>query len=1341
MPKKNNLNDKQRRSLEKNIKEVDQLIRNYENQFILSNDPKERERCQKELKLLKKQRGDFQREYANSSSSQASLEPLAKTYSFPEHWLRNLPYPLAAACADFNLAGDVTARFLSLDHLLANTVKYLASIVLSCYRNNNPERSQLSKWFTYLSSRRIHDWQFVLDDMISYYSEVEDSATEVMRAVFSQYQRPLTSISVIEIAYQKIHELRQIDLGEKPLSIQSFLQAVIEYRMYTWEVSTIPLTAKLRNSLVHWLQPALKEILSLLPFIQDYPLRYIERVQKSDNGWLYEMSDWCGSQDISETVVDFALKSISLQSPFKEHRLYLCTMDGKPILNVYPLLAQYKKRLYFLETYDKDETLILRPCRFGKIEPLPIGQYDSFRVMFGLPIEKEDAGKVLEQIEIQVADADVPITKNTSEWTSVQIGDIFRRLSPEVRGALGIGLGESLRIGQFWLGVEFMLMGLSKVENSTLSKSLIEFGVEGGDLRGVLRGLVQIKNNDWRKQRNVQELGEEALQQLNDFIPSQYSSMYSLGTLPRFVITPRLLSVLRESAAGVGKENQISDIQVLLTILRPEHNQCLAVKQMLNLVAKTGKNPDDWIREIILENGNVADQSAEINIQNKKINPIQTPKGKGILGQLGRDLSALAQSGQLRPAIGESARKVMTQIGLILLQTQSNNPLILGDSGVGKTAIVEGLAWRLANDKEISENLANLRIIDLSTTALMAGTKHRGDLEDKIQQLLSEVRSAGRQVIIFIDEIHTILGGKSDGSQSAFAEALKPALARGEFPCIGATTVGEYRRYIEGDPALARRFTPVWLEEPSSDEAFLIAKRVAQEHLSPSHAVEYSDDAIAEAVRLSIRYIHDEFLPGKVIKILDQAGPRTKMGGSLRRFPLDIDQKTNSISMVEVIREIVAERTGIPLASLSISDRTKLLGIEDELKKRVRGQEKTISELARVVKRTRAGLSDPRRPQGVFLFAGPTGVGKTELALALTETLFNEEDAILRLDMSEYMEKHQISRLIGSPPGYVGYEEEGQLTGYLRRHPYSVILLDEFEKAHKDVQNLFLQLFDVGRMTDSRGHVVDGRNAIFIMTTNLGAKEALGFSSDIRSYEEKLQNSIEGYFTSEFLGRVNYVAYFRPLTDDLLLEIFDKFLLQSVKRFEEQGVEITVSDTFKRDLCKRFSDMKRGARPLQRAIDDEIIAPLTDKLLNGEIRSGMKIVLDLDEKKQKNAHDKAFRLGDEKNPDYVQPHNISSETDDKSNLEILSSLLRKMIDECRDFQIDFVLSDGASEILCSSIWEAARDNLPTEDAFEKFVHGPIKEKIDLGEIKPGDRVIVYRNIDTISIKKEGKYYE
>lgn len=416
-----------------------------------------------------------------------------------------------------------------------------------------------------------------------------------------------------------------------------------------------------------------------------------------------------------------------------------------------------------------------------------------------------------------------------------------------------------------------------------------------------------------------------------------------------------------------------------------------------------------------------------------------------------------------------------------------------------------------------------------------------------------------------------------------------------------------------------------------------------------------------------------------------------------------------------------------------------MLKLEDILRERIKGQDEAIKEVAQVVKRSRAGLSDPRRPAGVFLFAGATGVGKTELALALAEALFSEESAIKRLDMSEYMEKYQISRLIGSPPGYVGYQEEGQLTGHLRRRPYSVILLDEVEKAHVDVQHMFLQLFDAGRLTDARGNLADGRNAIFIMTTNLGAKKALGFIGQQDSYREQLDAAITEHFTPEFLNRINRIVYFEPLTVEVLLLIFDKLFAPVAQRFKEQGVVVEVHQEFKKYLCRRFADSTRGARPLERAIDDEIVAPLTDKLLAGEIKTGMKVIVGEDlEMDLSDASPARLLALDNDLPDlmFEGGSNLGMDEREARSREILTPLMQKLSTQLREYDIESTLTDGAQELLCSPFWEDQRNNLSTSDAFTEFVMQPLLQKIEAEEFQSDDRIEINRSTDlTIEFKK------
>jgi ATP-dependent Clp protease ATP-binding subunit ClpC len=727
------------------------------------------------------------------------------------------------------------------------------------------------------------------------------------------------------------------------------------------------------------------------------------------------------------------------------------------------------------------------------------------------------------------------------------------------------------------------------------------------------------------------------------------------------------------------------------------------------------------------------------------------------LDQYGRDLTALAQADQLHPAIGESAHRAMVQIGLILQQTQANNPILLGDAGVGKTAIVEGFAWRLAvgadHDQPVIAKLAGKRILELTPTALLAGTRYRGDLEERLQKLVDEVHATSGQTVVFIDEIHTILGGRADGGLSAISDALKPALARGEFPCIGATTVKEYRRHIEADPALARRFTPVWIEEPGLNEAIEIVRGVAEQHLAPEHRVVYTPEAVEEAVRLSARHLHDEHLPGKAIKLLDQAGPRVTMGGSLRGLEEEDKDLTWSGGRVtaEIVREIVSERTGIPLASLSQDEAQKLLHLEEKLKARVKGQDEAVTQVARVVKRARAGLGDPRRPLGVFLFAGPTGVGKTELARTLAWALFDDEDALFQIDMSEYMEKHQVSRLIGAPPGYVGYEEEGQLTGRLRRRPYSVVLLDEMEKAHDDVQHLFLQLFDTGRLTDSHGNRADGRNAIFIMTTNLGAKEALGFASVVSSYRDKLRAAIHDRFTLEFINRIDRTVYFNPLDEAALMEIFDREFAPFQARLRERGVEATVPEGVKRDIVGRVAEQKLGARPLRRIIEDKIVSPIVDQLLAGQIKAGpyqVNEVLDFDSLAEplplKQAPDSDGPAADQAR---IPLGRISPALGVRSPLtpglfsiqESFQRCLSRLTERLQEKDIRLEITEEARLFISDPANLARRGNRPLEQAFSDLIEKPLDAKVEAGEFGAGDRVrVILKDGDTIEFEQVGE---
>jgi len=643
----------------------------------------------------------------------------------------------------------------------------------------------------------------------------------------------------------------------------------------------------------------------------------------------------------------------------------------------------------------------------------------------------------------------------------------------------------------------------------------------------------------------------------------------------------------------------------------------------------------------------------------------ESKKGKSktpALDSFGRDLTELAREGKLDPVIGRTDE--MERVVQVLCRRTKNNPVLLGEAGVGKTAIVEGLAQKIVSN-DIPELLADRRIVVLDLAMMVAGTKYRGQFEERIKAVMNEVRRA-KNVILFIDELHTLVGaGGAEGAIDA-SNVLKPALSRGEIQCIGATTLDEYRKYIEKDGALDRRFQQIIVDPPSREETMAILKGLRDKY-EAHHRVQYTDQALRQSVDLSSRYITGRCQPDKAIDVIDEAGARVRLrtmtkppdlqeiendyerlviekdeavknadyeraaelrdrAESLKRRKEQIQQEwrdrnkeVEGIVDEEVIAEVVSKITGVPLTRLEKEEASRLLEIEAELHKQVVSQDEAISTVARAVRRSRSGLKDPNRPMGSFIFIGPSGVGKTLLAKSLATFMFGDEEALVQIDMSEYMEKHNVSRLIGAPPGYVGYEEGGQLTERIRRRPYAVVLLDEIEKAHPDVFNMLLQIMEEGRLTDSFGRHVDFKNTILIMTSNIGADKithqaTFGFERrneeiNYQNMKEMLKAEIERYFRPEFLNRVDDVVVFRKLSHEDLVRIIDLEVGKVTRRLKEHGLVLELTDAAREFLIEKGTDEKFGARPLRRAIEQHVEDPLSENILRGHYHGKDKIIV------------------------------------------------------------------------------------------------------------------------------------
>ncbi|GAV24371.1 ATP-dependent Clp protease ATP-binding subunit ClpC [Carboxydothermus islandicus] len=728
------------------------------------------------------------------------------------------------------------------------------------------------------------------------------------------------------------------------------------------------------------------------------------------------------------------------------------------------------------------------------------------------------------------------------------------------------------------------------------------------------------------------------------------------GPMPaEIAFTPRAKRVLElsvDEAARFG-HNYVGTEHLLLGLIR--EGEGVAARVLVSLGADLERVRTEITQ--VLSGGPIPGTSNQAGGQAKK-KTVKTPT----LDEHGRDLTALARENKLDPVVGRE--KEIERVIQVLSRRTKNNPVLIGEPGVGKTAIVEGLAQRIVQ-KKVPEILIDKRVVTLDLASMVAGTKYRGEFEERLKKVLEEIKNAGN-IIVFIDEIHTLIGaGAAEGAIDA-ANILKPSLARGEIQCVGATTLDEYRKYIEKDPALERRFQPIMVDEPTVEETIEILKGL-RDRYEAHHRVKITDEAIVAAAKLSDRYITDRFLPDKAIDLIDEAASRVRLNAFTAPPNLkELEEKINEIrkekeaavaaqefekaaklrdqeqklkaeleekkkewekeqsdhllSVTEDdIAQIVSQWTGIPVKKLAEEESERLLKLEEILHQRVIGQDEAVKAVARAVRRARAGLKDPKRPIGSFIFLGPTGVGKTELARALAEALFGDEDALIRIDMSEYMEKHTVARLIGAPPGYVGYEEGGQLTEAVRRKPYSVILLDEIEKAHPEVFNILLQVLEDGRLTDSKGRTVDFKNTVIIMTSNIGAhlikKEArLGFKNvadgkkddDVK---EKLMAELKRTFRPEFLNRIDEIIVFHSLTEEHLKEIVRLMLKEVAKRLEEQEMKVEFDDSLIEVILKEGYDEAFGARPLRRAIQKIVEDKLSEELLLGNIKKGDSVKL------------------------------------------------------------------------------------------------------------------------------------
>ncbi len=803
-------------------------------------------------------------------------------------------------------------------------------------------------------------------------------------------------------------------------------------------------------------------------------------------------------------------------------------------------------------------------------------------------------------------------------------GNFSQRMQEVIR----LSREEALRLGHDYIGTEHLLLAMIREGGGMAIRILRNLGVD----------LVRL-------QRTIE-----------DSVRS-YGGTATIGNIPLTKQAERVLKLCYLEARGL-KADVVGTEHLLLALLRESDTIAAQILAHFNVTYDAARQE---LQNILSGRSSVRPERGTPRV--RVTERAKTP----VLDNFGRDLTKLALEGKLDPVIGRD--REIERVAQVLSRRKKNNPVLIGEPGVGKTAIVEGLALRIV-ERKVPRVLVDKRIVTLDLAALVAGTKYRGQFEERVKAILNELEKA-RDVIIFIDELHTLVGaGGASGSLDA-SNMFKPALARGEIQCIGATTLDEYRQYIEKDGALERRFQKILVDPPTPEETFHILMNI-KDRYEAHHGVVYTEEAIRACVRLAERYITDRYLPDKAIDVMDEAGARVHLAHLV--MPKEIQELEERIEQIrqqknqvvrmqnfeeaarlrdiekklqaelEVLKEewerqaaemvypvteddvadVVAMMTGIPVNKVAQSEQQKLLTLEEELKKHVVGQDEAIEHLVRAIRRARAGLKDPNRPIGSFMFLGPTGVGKTELAKALARCLFDTEDALIRIDMSEYMEKHSVSRLIGAPPGYVGYEEGGQLTEKVRRKPYSIILLDEIEKAHPDVFNILLQVLDDGILTDGLGRRVDFKNTVIIMTSNIGTRDIkaggrIGFtanpeSDDYETLRSTIEEAVRRLFNPEFLNRIDEFIIFRPLKREHISRIIDIQLQRLLKRLEVAHIQLELTKSAREFLVDKGYDEKFGARPLRRALQRYLEDPLAEEILKGTIKDGMAVKVRFDKK-------------------------------------------------------------------------------------------------------------------------------